>query len=293
MDATEGARGAMTTGYEEYDERVKAGTEPDPSWDDADMSRWGRFRRRLSMYGRWFVRGLTRMVISPQGCGLIGGALALMLYAAYEPYMAANWRLGLGYGEWVRRAPRAPAPLPQGTFVVVVGERRDEVLSTNEGSFERWLVPLNPKEDDLVSVSMRSLSRRTGIIADHAVTREFWADMMMLSTGQAPGAETAARVKEAMVAHLTASGGDERAARNVFEPGGHTDTRRIWRGIVSDSVTFALAGVWCVSWLWLVGWRVRRRSALLARGLCPGCRYDVRWLDERRCPECGEWLTPE
>ncbi|MCL4209066.1 MAG: hypothetical protein HRU76_15055 [Phycisphaeraceae bacterium] len=33
-----------------------------------------------------------------------------------------------------------------------------------------------------------------------------------------------------------------------------------------------------------------RRRRLLRAGLCPNCRYDIRFLVEPRCPECGQRL---
>lgn len=61
----------------------------------------------------------------------------------------------------------------------------------------------------------------------------------------------------------------------------------IWPGLLFNTLFYA--AIWFALFTGLAAVRTARR---LRRGLCPVCRYDLRGLPERACPECGWGRTP-
>jgi hypothetical protein len=75
-------------------------------------------------------------------------------------------------------------------------------------------------------------------------------------------------------------------------------SRRIrWGGLLHDVLAAPIVGLWVWSLLLLAGpnasWRrAERRRSLIARGLCPRCRYELSGLPGSAvCPECSEDLS--
>lgn len=58
----------------------------------------------------------------------------------------------------------------------------------------------------------------------------------------------------------------------------------LWTGYIKNLGLLALVSGFGLSLAWIPG---RSRAALLDRGLCPSCRYELRGLPAARCPECG------
>ncbi len=63
--------------------------------------------------------------------------------------------------------------------------------------------------------------------------------------------------------------------------------RPIWPGLLLNTLFYA--AIWFAFFTGLAAVRTGRR---LRRGLCPVCRYDLRGLPERACPECGWGKDP-
>ncbi len=61
----------------------------------------------------------------------------------------------------------------------------------------------------------------------------------------------------------------------------------IWPGLFLNTLFYA--AIWFAFFTGLAAVRTGRR---LRRGLCPVCRYDLRGLPERACPECGWGRKP-
>jgi hypothetical protein len=255
----------MTTGYEEYDERVKRGERPDALWHEPGSGSPRRARPPRTTkdekrtWGEWW-RGLRRgglwgLICRPETTAVLGVLLLVMAYATIEPKLPSGVQMGWGYGDWVRQVPRVKGAVPVQTSFVVVGEDDRRVLHTDHGTFEEWELPLATRVEEIVSVTTRGAARRVGVVSDYAMVVRYWAEMIDISTGRPPQADLERDVNAAMVQDLAASGFDAAAARGVFGGGGHIQRIMLWRGIVNDSLLVVLAVVWGVSWLWLEGWR--------------------------------------
>ncbi|GIK20494.1 MAG: hypothetical protein AMXMBFR77_26120 [Phycisphaerales bacterium] len=61
----------------------------------------------------------------------------------------------------------------------------------------------------------------------------------------------------------------------------------IWPGLLFNTLFYA--AIWLAFFTGLAAVRTARR---IRRGLCPVCRYDLRSLPQRACPECGWGRTP-
>ncbi|MCL4743391.1 MAG: hypothetical protein KJZ54_14440 [Phycisphaerales bacterium] len=61
----------------------------------------------------------------------------------------------------------------------------------------------------------------------------------------------------------------------------------IWPGLLLNTLFYG--AIWFALFTALAALRTARR---LRRGLCPLCRYDLRGLPQRACPECGWGRTP-
>ncbi len=67
--------------------------------------------------------------------------------------------------------------------------------------------------------------------------------------------------------------------------GGPIPTLPIWPGLILNTLFYA--AIWFALFTAVGALRTARR---LRRGLCPLCRYDLRGLPQRACPECG-WAS--
>ncbi len=71
-------------------------------------------------------------------------------------------------------------------------------------------------------------------------------------------------------------------SKNLWLP-----TLPIWPGLLFNTLFYA--AIWFAFFTGLAALRTARR---LRRGLCPVCRYDLRGLPQRACPECGWGRKP-
>ncbi len=102
---------------------------------------------------------------------------------------------------------------------------------------------------------------------------EFEAAARWVSVQEAPGWETHRQAADAVLRD-------------------HHPIVPIWPGIVHDSAML-LASFAFLSGFWFVPARFRatRRTRRAARGLCPGCAYDLARLTASICPECGQPIS--
>jgi hypothetical protein len=68
--------------------------------------------------------------------------------------------------------------------------------------------------------------------------------------------------------------------------------RPIWRGVVVDSLVFAVIFV-LLRWLMVYPRRFIVESSRLRRGCCMQCGYDLRYNFPAGCPECGWRRRPD
>jgi len=84
----------------------------------------------------------------------------------------------------------------------------------------------------------------------------------------------------------SASSDDTRGALEI-SPGITLPYLPIWPGILANTAFYAVI----IAAIHLGALAIRRRRRI-RRGLCPACRYDLRGLPQRACPECGWGRTP-
>jgi len=78
----------------------------------------------------------------------------------------------------------------------------------------------------------------------------------------------------------------------------HGPRRILWRGVAANVSILACAIAFVFFFMWWFATasdrrKLRRRWKALARSVCPSCGYDIRYLPEHRCPECGETWKPD
>lgn len=82
-----------------------------------------------------------------------------------------------------------------------------------------------------------------------------------------------------------------------LRPGNIRHSETAWLGVAHSlaALLVALTLILSLGWIPRLIDRLTRdnsRDALIARGLCPNCRYSIRGLNSGICPECGHETSP-